>query len=73
VDVDRRRLGGEREQLVPRPGDRFIDRARDLQRLRIERPVRGRSGRQDGEVFDDVLARRDARTADLGAVASETS
>jgi len=35
--------------------------------------VRRRSGRQDGEVFDDVLARWEARTVDLRATAPETT
>jgi hypothetical protein len=51
----------------------LIDRAADLERPLIERPVRRRSGRQDGEVVDDVLARWDARAVDLRAKAPETT
>jgi hypothetical protein len=35
--------------------------------------VRRRSGGQDGEIVDDVLARWEARTVDLRATAAETT
>ena len=73
MDVDRRRLGGEREQLIPGPRDWSIDRAADQENPFIERRVRRRSGRQDGEFVDDVLARREGRTVDLRAVTSKPS
>jgi hypothetical protein len=73
MDVDRRRLDGAREQLIPRPRDWFINRAADEESPLIERRVRRRTGRQDGEVADDVLARREARTIDLRAVISKPS
>jgi hypothetical protein len=42
-------------------------------RGRRQRRVRRRSGRHDGEVVDDVLARWDARTVDVWATALETA
>jgi hypothetical protein len=63
--------GGKRQQLLPRLRDRSIKRAADLERPRVERRVRRRSDRQDGELLDDVLAWWDARTVDLRAAALE--
>jgi hypothetical protein len=71
VDVDRRRFGGERAQLLPRPQDRLIDCAGDPERPRVERRVRRRADRQDGELVDDELARWDAGAVDERAVAPE--
>ena len=47
--------------------------ARDPERPRVERRVRRREDRQDGELVDDVLARWDAGAVDERAVASEAT
>ena len=66
-------FGGERAQLLPRPRDRLIDRAGDPERPHVERRVRRRADRQNGELVDDVLARWDAGAVDERAVAPEAT
>ena len=74
MNVDRRRLRGEREQLLPGPRFRFIDRAAELELpLVLDRPARSRSDRQHGELVDDVLARWDAGGVGEQAMASEAA
>ena len=55
------------------PETRLIDGAGDPERPRVERRVRRRADRQDGELVDDVLARWDAGAVDERAVAPEAT
>ena len=57
VDVDGRRLGLERLELLPRPGALRIDGAGDPERPLVERGLRRRSGAEHREAALEVLAR----------------
>jgi hypothetical protein len=74
VDVDGRRLLGQGEKLVPRPGSSAVHRAVDREGPLFKRRVRRRACRQDREVARQVLAGRDAGgIADLAPAPGEAA
>jgi hypothetical protein len=57
VEVDRDLFCGQSAEAVPVPASLLVGLAGDDQLPVLQLDVRGRSGRQDREVLDQVLAR----------------
>src|SRR5215207_6479188 len=74
VDVDGRRLVGQRLELFPGPAPALDAGADDPEAPFLERGARRRAGGEDGEIVDEVLAGRDAGGERLvAALAAESA
>src|SRR5262249_26294071 len=73
VDVARDLLARQGTELLPGPAARLVQLADDGKVPQLERRVRRRSGREDGEVRSHILAGRDTRGIDVhGATTPES-
>src|SRR4029453_9710457 len=73
VDVLPHRLGGKRSELLPRPAFRLGDSSCDDEIPLLERCARSWAGREDREIVDEILTRRNSIARPLVAALAPES